>query len=225
MAFRVSDGREMWRWAGDAPAVGASPVIGTIASQVQLVFKTMRHIAGFDPLSGKELWRIPYKVPTVNTIVTPLLIGDLLVTSDDDLGAKAWRIEREGGRWRARELWGTRDVSLFMNSPVLVAGVVMGFSQFRKGQLFLMDPARGEVVWCGPPRSGEHAAILAWGDQALVFSEDGFLAVGAVKQRAFHLLRRYRLGDSGAWAHPAVAGNRIVVKNGTRLAVYEITGQ
>jgi len=31
VALRVADGREEWRWAGDGPAVGASPVISVIA--------------------------------------------------------------------------------------------------------------------------------------------------------------------------------------------------
>jgi outer membrane protein assembly factor BamB len=222
VAYRVPDGRQVWRWAGDGPALGASPLVCTIANQPQLVFKTKKLMAGLNPHTGAELWRVPFTVPMDNTIATPLVIGDRLITSDYDLGVRAWRIALEGGWWKVREIWRTRDVSLFMNSPVPVAGLVMGFSHFRKGQTFLIDPVRGEVVWRGQARSGEHATILAWGDKALVFGDDGFLVAGEVKQRAFNLLGRYRLGNGVGWAHPAVAGNRLVVKDGVRLAVYQL---
>ena len=227
IALDVADGGERWRWDGDAPAIGASPVIREVSGRVQLVFKSKEHIVGLDPGSGKELWRISYKVSQDNTIVTPLFIGDQLVTSDWDKGMHSWRIETEsaGGSWRARKLWQTREASIFTSSPVLVgeetAGVqVVGFSHLRRGQLFGMDPVDGEVLWRGDGRSGEHVSLVVWGDDLLVFQEDGSLVVGQVLRDGFHPLRTYELGDSIAWAHPAIAGTKIVVKDGSRLAVY-----
>jgi len=109
-----------------------------------------------------------------------------------------------------------------MNSPVLAGGLCVGFSHFRKGQLFVLDPSSGEVLWRGEPRSGEHASLIAWGNVVLVFLEDGSVVVGEVSRSGFRVLQEYHLGNSGTWAHPALADNRLITKDGARLAVYRL---
>jgi outer membrane protein assembly factor BamB len=223
VALRASDGREVWRWGGDGPALGASPIIHRFAGRPQLVFKSQMLIVGVDPASGQELWRIPYKVDMDNTIVTPLFLGDHLLTSDYEQGMDAWHILRAGEAWRARELWSNRSAPLFTSSPVVAAGRLVGFSHFRKGQLFVMDPRDGSVLWRGEPRWGEHATLIARGDEVLVFREDGSLIVGEVSGSGFRVLRTYRLGGRTTWAHPALVGDRILVRRGQRLAVYTLS--
>jgi outer membrane protein assembly factor BamB len=225
IALDVVEGRERWRWAGDAGAIGASPMMHSIGGRLQLIFKTKENIVGLDPLDGEELWRIPYLVSQYNTIVTPLLIGNQLVTSDWDKGLHAWRIAYGDESWSANKLWESRAASMFTSSPVIIGGQVVGFSHFRGGQLFGLDPTRGEVLWTGIPRSGEHASLIAWGDWLLVFRDDGLLMVGQVSGDGFHPARTYRVGRSGLYAHPAVVGNLIIVKNGTRLAAFALSAR
>lgn len=224
VALMITDGQEAWRWTGEAPATGASPIIREIAGQPQLVFKSKALIVGVDPQTGRELWRIPFKVSQDNTIVTPFFVGDRLVTSDYDAGMFAWRILPEGDGWTAREQWRSRAVSLFTSSPVLASGQLVGFSHFKKGQLFGLDPIDGEVRWRGEPRWGEHASLIASGDKVLVFREDGSLVVGEVSARGFRTVARYRLGRSVGWAHPAIVDGRIIVRDGRRVAVYGVGG-
>lgn len=219
VALGVSDGRELWRWDGDGPALGASPVIHEIDGRAQLVFKSKKLIVGLDPATGRELWRIPFQVPMDNTIVTPLFLGEWLVTSDYDVGLMAWRIERERAAWRPRQAWRHRNVSLFMSSPVPAGGLLVGFSHLRRGQLFVLDPDDGRVLWRGPARSGEHASLLSWRNEVLVVEEDGTLLLAEVSRAGLRPIRQYRLGQSVVWSHPAIAGDRIVFRDGTRLAV------
>jgi outer membrane protein assembly factor BamB len=227
VALRVSEGREIWRWDGDGPALAASPVIAEIEGHLQLVFKTEENIVGLDPRTGKELWRIPFKVSMDNTIVTPLVIGDRLLTSDYEKGFRAWQIQSNDESWTVRELWRNRTVSLSLSSPVLVHGQIIGFSHLRKGQLFGLDPSDGEVLWRGEPKWGEYTPtpLIAWGDELLVFREDGWLVVGKVSREGLLSVRRYRLGSFPMWGHPAVVDNRIIIKDGSRLVVYRIRGE
>ena len=220
VALRVSDGSEVWRWAGEGPALGASPVVREIAGRHQLVFKTQAMIVGLDPPTGQELWRIPFKVAMDNTIVTPLFAGDRLLTSDYQAGMHAWRILPGGEGWTVRELWKNPAVSLFTSSPVLAARQLVGFSDRHRGQLFGLDPADGEVRWRGPPRWGEHVSLMARGNEVLAFREDGSLVVGVVSTRGFRPLQTYRVGRSMTWAHPAIVDGRIIVKGQERIAVY-----
>jgi len=222
VALHVADGRELWRHDGVLPAVGASPLICDISGQRHLVFKTLKTILGLNPRNGALLWTIPCRIPMDNTIVTPLIADGRLITSDYDTGISAWIIQPAAKRWTVRCVWHHRDVSLFMSSPVLAGGLLVGFSHLKKGQLFVLDPGTGAVLWRGVPRSGEHASVVAWGNAALVFMDDGSLVVGKVSRRGFSPDRRYSLGTSGAWAHPAVTNDRIVARDGNRIAAYRI---
>ena len=227
VALQVADGREVWRWTGDGPAIGASPVVVTVGGREQLLFKTRRKLVSLDPATGQELWQLAYVVSQDNAIVTPLVLGDRLVTSDYDFGTGAWQIRPASrpGTWTAQALWKTRDASMFMSSPVVVGGLVVGFSHFRKGQLFALDPADGAVVWRGDPRSGDHATIVGWADCALVFREDGWLEVHRVSRAGLRLERRYQVGGSSSWSHPAITGTRILVRDGTRLAAFGLAAR
>ncbi len=222
IAWRVADGKELWRWDGDGPALAASPVIHEIEGRRQLIFKTQKKIVGLDPRTGEELWRIPYIVDMDNTIVTPLLIGDRLLTSDWEMGMRAWRIHSTGKSWTVRKLWKNSAVSQFMSSPVVVKSQIVGFSHYRKGQLFGLDPNDGELLWRGEPKWGEHASLMRWGDELLVFLEDGELIVGEVSRDRFKAKRRYRLASSRTWGHPAFIDDRIIIRDGRRLAVYRV---
>lgn len=221
-ALSVLDGSEKWRWSGDAPAIGASPIICLIGGQPQLVFKTKEKIAGLDARTGRELWQIPFKVSNYNTIVTPLAIGEQLLTSDYQMGVCAWRIQSDGGAWTLRQLWRNPQVSMSQSSPVLAGGQLVGFSHLRKGELFGLDPSDGKLLWRGEPRWGDHASLISWGDDVLVFLEEGSLIVGTVFTDRFETLQRYHLGGSTMWSHPAITDNRIVIKDGSRLVVFQL---
>ena len=224
VALQVADGREVWRWAGDGPAIGASPIVATLGGREHLIFKTKRKIVGLDPQTGRELWQFAYVVPQTNTIVTPLVLGDRLVTSDYDFGCAAWQIGPGGaaGVWPVQALWKMRDASMFLSTPVVFDGLVVGFSHFRKGQLFALDPAKGTVVWRGAARGGEHATLVGWGDRVLVFGEDGWLEIHRVSRGGLALERRYQVSGSSSWSHPAVTGTRILVRDGTTLAAFRL---
>ena len=146
VALSVADGREKWRWTGDSPGLGASPVIRTIGQRPHLVFKSRASIVGLDPRTGVELWRIPFEGMEDNPIVTPLFVDEVLVTSDYDKGMYAWRLEGQKDTWKARELWHRRQASLFMSSPVVAGELVVGFSHFKRGQLFGLEAGTGHIL-------------------------------------------------------------------------------
>lgn len=220
VALREADGAEQWRWTGDSPAMGASPILMTFDKQPHLVVKTKKHIAGLDPATGAEWWRMDYAPAYDNSITTPLLVNGLMVTGDYDLGLRAWRIERKGAGWAPRQVWQTREVSVFNSTPVVTKGLIAGFSHLRKGQLFVLDPATGKVLWLGAPRGGEQATLVAAGEQVLVFQDDGSLSVGEASATGIKPVQKYKLGESGGWAHPGLGGGYIVTREGGRITAW-----
>jgi outer membrane protein assembly factor BamB len=224
VALRVSDGEERWRWTGDGPAMGASPVLGLIEGRWQLVFKTQERIVAVDPRTGGELWRLPYKVAEDNTISSPLIVSSLLISSDYQKGFAAWRIHPRGESWELRELWRDPRISLSLSSPVVIGDQVVGYSHNRSGHLFGLDLADGSLLWRGEPRWGPyvHVSLFSCGGELVAMRDNGLLVVGTVSRDAFQPLRTYRLGRGKTWAHPAIVDGRIVIRDGDRLVVYRL---
>ncbi len=224
VALRVTDGKEQWRWTGDGPAMAASPVLGRIGEQWHLVFKTQERIVGVDPRTGRELWRHPYEVSEDNTIVTPLILGDRLVTSDYQKGTTAWRLHSEHGAWTLRQLWHDATVSLSLSSPVIIGDQIVSYSHNRKGHLVGLDLADGDVLWRGESRWGSyvHVSLVNWHGDLLALRDNGVLIVAEVSRSGLRTLHSHHLGQDKTWAHPAVVDDRIFVRDGARLAVYRL---
>jgi outer membrane protein assembly factor BamB len=235
-AFELSTGKEVWRWDGEGPAY-ASPMLATFDSVAQIVTQTREHVLAVDAASGKELWKVGLKTPYVQNIVTPLVYGDTLIVSGLSNPVKALRPHRgASGAFTADEVWSNAEVDMYMSSPVLMGGRsseaapappnppaaprLVGFTSKRSGQLFVLDPATGKTLWLGEPRQGDNAALIAAGDQLLVQNVAGELAIGPVDASGWKETKRYTIADSATWAHPALLGNRILVKDATKLTLW-----
>jgi hypothetical protein len=158
--------------------------------------------------------------PCDQNIVTPLRAGDLVVVSSQDTGTQGIRPTRKGDTWVPQVVWHTRDVSMYMSSPVLVNGRVVGLSHRRRGQYFALDPATGAVTWTSEPARGEHAAFVMAEGALLVLEGDGTLLVLPQDASSFSPIRRYRVADSATYAHPVPTDLGILVKDEAGLSLY-----
>jgi len=219
-AFELATGEELWRWDSEGPGY-ASPVLLTFDGVPQIVTQTREHVLAVDPATGKELWKVGLKTPYVQNIVTPIAHGDLLIVSGLDNPVKALRPRRgQSGAWTAEEVWSNAEVDMYMSSPVLAAGKLVGFTGKRAGQIFALDPATGKTLWLGEGRQGDNGAFIVAGDRLLVLNVAGNLLVGAVGAQPWKPEKTYEVAESATWAHPALLGNRLLVKDKTKLTLW-----
>jgi outer membrane protein assembly factor BamB len=132
------------------------------------------------------------------------------------------RIARQGARWSTLPAWDTDEVSLYMSSPVLDGGLLFGLSHKNKGQFFCVDAATGKTLWTSPGRQGDNAAVLAGRDVLLLLTSDGELIVATKNAAAFSPVATYTVADSATWAHPALVGKTLLVKDAETLAQWRI---
>jgi hypothetical protein len=85
---------------------------------------------------------------------------------------------------------------MYMSSPVLVNGRVIGLSHRKKGQYFALEPATGAVHWKSDPGQGENAAFVLAGGALIVLQGDGTLLVLPQDGAAFSPTHRYRVAES-----------------------------
>lgn len=224
VAVDAASGKVRWKWDGDT-AGSASPILAKVGGKDQLIVQTESLTVGLSPSDGKLLWQIPFRTAYNQNSVTPVVFENLLILSGYKSGTIAYRIDGE----QPQKAWETKDVSMFMSSPVLNGGQLYGFSERSSGQFFCLDPKKGEVLWTGDGRQGYHATVVSAGNVIL-----GLLTADPRDKKASHLLvfeakgedteqkARYVVADSPAWAHPILSGKSIYVKDKTKLTQWTL---
>jgi outer membrane protein assembly factor BamB len=232
-AFDARTGRARWRWTGDGPAY-ASPIVVNLDGARQVVTQTQKSCAGVAADTGALLWRIPFTTPYDQNCVTPVAVpgqrqaGPWLVFGGTGQPTFACRIQhRDAGgksapRVVAEKAWETREVTLYMSTPIADGRRIYGMSERRRGQLFCLDASTGRVEWVGAGRFGENAAFLDAGSALLVLTTDGVLHVMRKNGAALAEVARYPVADSPTWASPAVIGNRVLIKDVTGLTMWDV---
>jgi outer membrane protein assembly factor BamB len=221
IAFDPATGAEKWVLEGDGPSY-SSPILTTFDGQEQLVIQVHRKILGVDPASGRVLWRLPFVTPCDQNIVTPLRAGDVIVASSQDTGTQGIRVVRKGSDWTPLVAWHTRDVSMYMSSPVFTNGRVIGLSHRRRGQYFALDPEKGAVQWTSGPGQGENAAFVVAGTSLLILQGDGTLLVVPSDASSFAPTHSYHVAQSGTFAHPVPSKAGLLIRDEDGLSLYAL---
>jgi hypothetical protein len=91
-----------------------------------------------------------------------------------------------------------------------------------QGQFFLLDGATGKTLWTGDGRSGDNAAIVRVGELLVVLTTRSELLVLEPEGNAIRTVAHYKVADTPTWAHPALVGNKIVVKDRTSVAAWVV---
>jgi outer membrane protein assembly factor BamB len=219
MALDPATGAEKWILEGDGPSY-SSPILTSFSGKDQLVLQVHRKVLGVDPESGRALWSFPFVTPCDQNIVTPLRAGDLLIVSSTDTGTQGIRVTRKGEEWSPEVVWRTEEVSMYMSSPVLVNGRVIGLSQRHKGEYFALDPATGAIQWKSAPDQGENASFVLAEGSLLVLQGDGTLLVLPQDGGAFAPSHRYHVGNSATLAHLVPTELGLLVKEEKGLILY-----
>ena len=221
IAFDPATGAERWVLEGAGPSY-SSPILTTFDGQEQIVLQVHRSIMGVDPATGRSLWSLPFVTPCDQNIVTPLRAGNLIVASSQDNGTQGIRVSRSGAGWTAVVAWHTREVSMYMSSPVLANGLVVGLSHRKRGQYFALDPSTGTVRWTSEAGRGQNAAFLVAGESLLVLEGDGTLLVVPSGAAGFAPAHRYQVAETATFAHPVPTKAGLLIKDEDGLSLYSL---
>lgn len=220
MAFDAATGTVKWKWKGDGPGY-ASPIVVELAGKRQVVTETQQNIVGVAAATGELLWKIPFTTEFTQNAVTPLPYGDMLIFSGLSNGTRAVRASAKDGKWSTETVWHNKEMSMYMNSPVIAGDRVCGFTHRNKGQVFCLDARTGSTLLTGSPRQGDNAALIAAGDLLFVLKDDGQLLVASPTGTTFAPIRSYTVAESPTWAHPLILPGGLVIKDATTLALWE----
>ena len=213
-AFDTRTGVEKWSWKGDGPAY-ASPIVVELNGSRQVITQSQKNIVAVSASTGELLWKIPFATAYEQNIVTPVLFQDMLIFSGLGNGTMAVR--------NGQTVWHNKDLSMYMNSPVVAGERLYGLSNRNKGEFFCLNARDGAALWTSPGRQGDNAAIVDAGPVLLALTTDAELIVIRKNPKAFEVVRKYTVADSPTWAHPVLVGNDILIKDATTLALWGIS--
>ena len=218
-AADLRTGEEIWAYDGQGPGY-ASPLMLDIDGTRQLIVFATIDLLGFDPADGRLLWKRPYLDKWRENIPTPLVVGKRIVIADYVNGTLSLWPKKTDKGWRVEDHWQNKELTQRMSSPVTDGERIYGFSDKKKGQLFVADPATGEVIWSDVGRGGQNAVLTLAGKWLLVSSTTGELKVATWEKDALNVVKTYEIADSEVWAQPAWLTDGMLIKDLKHLTRY-----
>jgi outer membrane protein assembly factor BamB len=211
-SFDAATGKPRWPWKGDGPGSG-SPIIATFGGVRQVIAQTQKLVVGLDASNGALLWQMPFTTEFDQNAFTPVVFQDLLIFGGIDWPLTAIRLKRDDGKWSSETVWTNPQTPMFMSSPVVIGGTIYGLTYRSRGQFVAVDAASGKTRWTTQGREGENASMLGSRSWLLASTTDGTLVVARATPEKYEEVRRYQIAQSALWAHPAITGRSIIVKD------------
>ena len=211
-SFDAATGKPRWQWNGDGPGSG-SPIIATFGGVRQVIAQTQKLLVGLDASTGTLLWQLPFTTDFDQNAFTPIVFQDLLINAGLDAPLTAIRPKLDGGKWNCETVWTNPQTPMFMSSPVLIGGTIYGLTVRSRGQFVAIDATSGKTLWHTQGREGENASMMGSRSWLLASTTDGNLVVARANPQKYDEVRRYQISQSALWAHPAITGSSIIVKD------------
>jgi outer membrane protein assembly factor BamB len=217
-AYDLASGQELWRTVHDEYPSWATPAVIRSPQRTEIVTNAGKHIRGFDPATGRELWRLSDNNTQVK-VPTPVVADDVvIVTGGYPSGGRPLYAIKAGGSGvldKAALAWHTERGSPYTGTPLVHGGLVYACTD--NGILSTYDVKTGQRVYQQRvgPATGFSASPIAAGDRIYLASEDGDVFV-VQAGREFKLLATNRMGEI-TMATPAASADTLFVRTQSRL--------
>jgi outer membrane protein assembly factor BamB len=214
-------GKLVWRVLDDGGGMNgsafASPYVATLNGVEQILVQTREKLCGIDPAGGKVLWEIAVEAFRGMNILTPTIEGNRIFTSTYGGGSFLIEVTQPSSEApaAAKQLWRNK-VQGYMSSPILKDG--HAYLHLRNQRFACLDLATGEERWISQPH-GMYWSLVAQGSKLLALDENGDLLLIRLTPEKFEVLDQRTLVEN-SWAHLAVAGNELYVRDLKGLTVY-----
>ncbi len=215
VALDRGTGRVVWKSPGDRPGYAAL-ILATLGGVRQIVGYDAVSLGGWDPASGKRLWRLVPKWDGDFNVPTPLAVDGKLLVSTENNGTRLYGFDARG-RILPQPLAENEDLAPDMATPAVAGSRVLG-SCYGLVCLDLDDGLK--TVWrVEDDPFADYCALIAGPGRVLAVTQTGTIAVIEAGGAAFRPVATLDLFDDldetdrDVWSHPALVGNRLYVRN------------
>ena len=217
-------GEIVWRTLEDAGGMWgsafSSPIFATLAGQRQLLVQTRQDLAGVDAETGDVLWKQKIEAFRGMNILTPTVAGDTVFTSAYQGQSQLFNVAKTESAASISEAWSNRSRG-YMSSPVVVDKHI--YLHLQNQRFTCINIETGESTWTSDP-FGKYWSLVVNGDKILALDERGELLLIRANPKEFELIDRIKISDQPTWAHLAVCGNEIFVRELAAIVAYRWDG-
>lgn len=199
-------------------SVFSSPVFATLGGTRQLVVQTREKLAGVYPADGKVLWEQPVEAYRGMNILTPVVHDDTLFTSTYGGKSIGFKASQTDGKFSVTESW-RHKAQGYMSTPVVIEGVA--YNHLKSQRVMAIEVVTGRELWTSDKSFGKYWSLVANGDRILALDQDGRLHLLRANKEKFDSLATRKVSDSETWAHLAVAGDQLLVRELNALTAYQ----
>lgn len=218
-AFRLSDGKQVWRASRDELPSWGTPTIYDDGKRTELITHATKFIRGYDPLTGRELWRLSGNSEI--TTPTPLVAHGFIFVTNGYRGIQPIYAIRPGGQGdislkdgeEANQFvaWSKKRGGPYTPTPVIYGDYLYAIS--NNGVLTAYHAKTGERIYqqrVGPGGAYSASPIAADG-KLYLSSEDGDIYVIKAGPQ-FELLAKNPMGEV-LMATPAISDGVLIVRS------------
>ncbi|HEX4796246.1 MAG TPA: PQQ-binding-like beta-propeller repeat protein [Humisphaera sp.] len=202
---------------GDMRKAFSTPRIADFGQGPFLISEGSKCIYAYDPMTGKELWRIEYRAAHSGS-ATPLIGKDRIYYCTGHQQPEIWAV-KPGGHgvlndsmidWKSKKAVPTRS------SPILVDDLIYFVAD--NGVVSCIQASDGKDVWRGRI-DGTYSVAPIYANGRLYFFNESGKATVLASGRQLKILAENQLGD-GFMGGPAVSGDALYLRS--KSALYRI---
>jgi outer membrane protein assembly factor BamB len=195
--------------------------VGELGKVRQYLVMTDKSVAGLLANNGAILWEGDF--PGDRAVVpTPIFSnGIVFVSAGYGVGCKAFKVDLAGGQVRFQEAYSGKQFQIHHGGMVHVDGHVYGLND--AGTIKCIELATGKDVWTD---RGVGKGSIAYADGHLICrGEGGGVALVEAKPGAYKEKGRFTPAEkngSKCWAHPAISGGKLYLREQDVLLAYDL---
>jgi len=212
-------GEILWQTPGELPGY-ASFIEAAPHGIRQIIGYDAVSAGGWDPETGKRLWKmVPLHSGDFN-VPTPIMIGDRLLLSTENNGTRLYDFD-ENGILIGTPAASSEELNPDTSTPVVHDGLVFG----NWSGLVCLDAKTLSLQWAteGGPLA-DYCSLIAGNSRVLAATQTGELILAKTDRNKFSAVSRINLfadvpnTEKDVWSHPVLLGHRLYIRNS--LAAY-----
>ena len=194
----------------------SSPALATLAAKRQVLVQTREKLVGVDPENGDILWE--QEVPSFRgmNILTPVPFENGVFTSSYQNGSWLFGVSKSDGKYACAETW-SNNAQGYMSTPVVIDD--HAYMHLQNQRFTCIDLRTGERKWTST-LFGKYCSMVAHNDLILALDQRGLLLLLRANTKEIELLDERKVSDDEAWAHIAVSGEDVIVRDLNAVSVF-----
>jgi glucose dehydrogenase len=213
-------GKVVWRVLEDGGGMMgsafSSPYPVELGGVPQILVQNRDDLAGVDPEAGTVLWKTKVEAFRGMNIVTPTVHDGKVFTTSYGGGSWLFAVDPARAEKPVEQVWRNK-IQGYMSSPIVIGG--HAYVHLRNQRFACLDLATGKEAWVTKP-FGRYWSLVAQGDRILALDETGELRLIRATPEQYDLVGTAKVATAESWAHLAVEGDEVYVRDLEGLSAY-----